>query len=242
MPEETTETPQPTLPVEQKSTDWTKIILAAIVGFGLLAGSAYAGYYYGTQQVPQSEELTPVVSQPTPTPTPTPESTTPPVTDPTAGWEMYASQIHNYTVRVPEDWEIQEGNFLGISGEVGFTPPSEKDKGLRTDIHITAMKTEKVRYSLNTQEEFDEWLTKEASKGEGERLFKIDNIEIGGIEAVKFISRSLPGDGTTAFYSVVTWFRRDGVNYYIELGGFEEIVTGLTTLYDQILPTFKFLD
>jgi len=46
MPEEVFETPQS---VEQKSADWTKIILAVVVGLGLLAGSAYAGYWYGTR-------------------------------------------------------------------------------------------------------------------------------------------------------------------------------------------------
>ena len=71
MPEENFETPQTTPPVKQKSTDWTKIILVAAIGLGLLAGAAYAGYYYGTQQVRPVEKPTPVVSQPTPTPTPT---------------------------------------------------------------------------------------------------------------------------------------------------------------------------
>ncbi len=78
---ETVETSQSTTaPVEQKSTDWIKIILTAVLGFGLLAGSAYAGYYYGTQQVQEPETPSPVASQPRPeadrpldeTPTPTP--------------------------------------------------------------------------------------------------------------------------------------------------------------------------
>ena len=55
--------------VEPKSTDWTKVILTAVIGFGLLAGSAYAGYYYGTQQVQQIEKPA-AVSKPTPSPTP----------------------------------------------------------------------------------------------------------------------------------------------------------------------------
>lgn len=71
VPEEippTIETPQPT---ESKSTDWTKIILAAVLGFGLLATAAYAGYWHGTQQTKQIGEP-PSVSQPTPAPESTP--------------------------------------------------------------------------------------------------------------------------------------------------------------------------
>jgi len=41
---ETLETPQTAEPaVESKATNWPRIILAAIFGFALLAGAAYAG-------------------------------------------------------------------------------------------------------------------------------------------------------------------------------------------------------
>ena len=51
------------------------MILVAVLGLGLLAGSAYAGYWYGTQQVQPAEKPTPVVSQPVSTPTPEPTPT-----------------------------------------------------------------------------------------------------------------------------------------------------------------------
>ena len=40
---ETVETPQPVQPTETKSSNWPKIILVAVLGLGLLAGSAYKG-------------------------------------------------------------------------------------------------------------------------------------------------------------------------------------------------------
>jgi len=53
MPEEVFETPQPTPPVAgPKLTNWPKIILAAVFGFALLVGAAYAGYWYGTRTIP----------------------------------------------------------------------------------------------------------------------------------------------------------------------------------------------
>ena len=116
MPKETVQTPQPdTQPkadrpldetLESKSTNWTKIILAAIVGLGLLAGSAYAGYYYGTQQVQQPEKPTPVVSQPTPKPTPAPEPTTPIVEDETGSWKTYTNTRFGYELKYPLNFTI----------------------------------------------------------------------------------------------------------------------------------------
>ena len=92
---------------EQKSTDWIKIILTAVSGFVLLAGSAYAGYYYGTQQVQPAKEPTPAVSQPTPKPTPTPEPTIPPVIDPTANWETYTNEKYLYEIKYPKEWVLR---------------------------------------------------------------------------------------------------------------------------------------
>jgi hypothetical protein len=43
-------------PIEFKPTNWPRIILAAVLGFGLLAGAAYAGYCYGTCQPKLTEE------------------------------------------------------------------------------------------------------------------------------------------------------------------------------------------
>ena len=54
--------------VEPKLTNWPKIILAAVLGLGLLAGSAYAGYYYGTQQAQLEQEPFPEGISPPPEP------------------------------------------------------------------------------------------------------------------------------------------------------------------------------
>lgn len=66
---ETGETPQSTQPTESKPSNWTKIILSAVLGLVLLVGSACAGYYYGTESVKLKDQAQPAPIQlPEPTP------------------------------------------------------------------------------------------------------------------------------------------------------------------------------
>jgi len=232
--------------------------LAAIFGFALLFGAAYTGYWYGTESAKvkeQSAKPTPVVSQPTPTPeslfkpTPTP---TPTVEDKTKDWKTYTNETLGYTIKIPQDWVIDEhkGVFIGLAGEATFTPSSEIEETqgegadvFRTKVAILAMTTEKVRYNLNTKQQFDEWLVKDVSSGEGERLFKIGNIKVGGFDTVRFVSRALPGDPAESYYGIITWLRRNGTNYYMELYSINETsASKFTSIYNQILSTFKFLE
>lgn len=109
---ETVETPQSASPVEQKSTDWVKIILAAVLGFVLLAGSAYAGYYYGTQQIPPVEVPSPVVSPPTPL-----------IEGEMKGWETYTGKKIgiNFSIKYPEGWFLSEEGVCSGCPQVIFS-------------------------------------------------------------------------------------------------------------------------
>lgn len=106
MPEEILETPQPAQPTASTPTGWLKIILAAIVGFGLLAASAYAGYWYGSESAKvktQSAKPQPKTqTQPTSTPASTPEPISQPTElDKTAGWETYTNERFKFSFKYP---------------------------------------------------------------------------------------------------------------------------------------------
>lgn len=102
MSEKVLETSQPTHPIaETKTTNYPKIILSAILGLSLLVGAAYAGYWYGTQQVQQPEEPIPPISQPTTKPISTP---TQPTTDPTASWKTYTNG--DLYFKYPPHWTL----------------------------------------------------------------------------------------------------------------------------------------
>ena len=63
-------------PAESKSTGWKKIVFIAIVGFGILVGFTYAGYWYGRRssnlesQIVKPQLKTQISKTPTATPTP----------------------------------------------------------------------------------------------------------------------------------------------------------------------------
>ncbi len=161
------------------------------------------------------------------------------------GWSIYNNTKNYYSISYPSDWQVDDykGVFVGIPGEVTFTPPSELSiqvESFRTKIAITMMTTEKIRYSLNTQELFNEWLAKSVSNGQGKRLYKSGDITIDGYKAVKFINRTLPGDATKPFYSIVVWLRKDGANYYFELCCDENKILQYVTTFDKMLESVKF--
>ena len=219
MPEEILETPQPTPPTESKSTDWTKIILAAVLGFGLLAGSAYAGYWYGTQQVQPVEEPTPVVSQPTPTP----EPTTPPVTDPTTGWVKYTNSEYNFEMRYPTSWEVlSEGWGAGTS---------EGDAKSKYQVALGENSTLlSILIIKSDQYQTFESLSKVPNLPSGPAtVISSSEVVVGGIRAL-YIIQDNDSEGVVML---------DTAKNMVVL---EIIGSGNRETFNQILSTFKFLD
>lgn len=120
MPEETFETSQPRQPVELKSNNWPKIILAAVLYLGFLAGAAYAGYWYGAESAKLNPPVADQISKP-------PASLT--------DWETYTNEQFAFRTKYPQNWfaETYEDEFKSsdwISGTAiffGAASDSEKD-------------------------------------------------------------------------------------------------------------------
>jgi hypothetical protein len=108
MPEEIVATTQPTPPAtEPQTTNWPRVILVAVLGFGLLFGAAYAGYWYGTQEISnlknQISNLQPNTQiQEVPTPQSVPSTTIP------VSWEAYTNSELGYTIGYPPGWGYAE--------------------------------------------------------------------------------------------------------------------------------------
>ena len=236
---EAVEIPQSTLPVEQKSTDWVKIILAAVLGFVLLAGSAYAGYYYGTQQVQSVEKPTPAVSQPQPKADrpldETSEPTAPPVTGPTAGWETYTNNKCGYEVKYPSGWELSPEPEDGIYGAAVIFP-YEISSGVKplTDWLKVQIGCAERGADVNPRDTIDQLNERDAGYGIS-KIEQLEQININGNLAFKQVNIPPVGNSVLEYYIFPV-----GDKYYAL--GFTPAGTKLETTIDQILSTFKFLD
>ncbi|MCL4366807.1 hypothetical protein M1563_01415 [Patescibacteria group bacterium] len=213
------------------------VVLGMILLAGMLTG-AYVMTHYGLYNSDGSRmsagdafDYTFLDKPPTPTP------------DLTRDWMTYPSKINHYVIRVPQGWRVDDsvGSFINSSGEVVFTPPA----GLSLDrttakVTVVALTSPNTRYPLNSRDQFTQWLNEPASPSASERIFKLANAQLDGLEAVEYVSRSLPTDNGAQYYNIVTWLQKDSINYYIELSGTLDQVNQIRDTYEQILTTFRF--
>jgi len=239
----TTETPQPQPKVDRplddttKSTDWTKIILAALVGFGLLAGSAYAGYYYGTQQVQPVEKPAPTVSQPQPEADrpldETPEPTLPIVEDGTEDWKTYTDITHNFSIKYPSSWQVTTGNEHAPSIPSSMTEITKLQSAVGTiDVSI-------IPWHNNLKKDLREELSSFISSYFGDTDVSYENTQLDEQTAlIGSYLQSAMGSQTKVVLTAVE--KGDYVLFFQTQFDVED--SSRLDLYDQILPTFKFLD
>ncbi len=243
MPEETFETPQPTQPVESKSSNWPKIILAAVLGFGLLATAAYAGYWYGTQQVQQPEKPTPVVSQPTPKPTPTPEATpslTPTVEDETKDWKTYTNSEYKISFKYPKDWDFTVYDL------------GEKHEDNKTIFHVSILSTKdfKNRALIANDKDVLSVGVKVWNNEKGLSLNPVlsewdsfwqnpdaDSVYTKEVNQTEWLVRELTNASVLPIVEFCTL--RDAGLYVLSAAPRD---SNLYNYFDQILSTFRFLD
>ncbi len=97
------------------------MVLAAVLGLGLLVGVCYAGYWYGTQQTQTPQPNADRRLDETPTPT----------TNPVANWKTYKSQVMMFSVKYPPDWLVSPEESVPPADiyelvQMGFDSPKIK--------------------------------------------------------------------------------------------------------------------
>lgn len=173
-------------------------------------------------------------------------------TDETADWKMYTDELKRYQIQVPSSWnllarEATNDSPMRVSFNKQLSVEEEKDQ-LYVILAIDVTTTEEnIKYNLETstsnQAQFKEWLAKPPSNGADEREFKIGNVKVNNKDAVQLVNRPLSGDPIGTFYNVVTWVHKDGINYKISLlSRNKEVSQKQSSIYNQILSTFKFTD
>lgn len=169
----------------------------------------------------QSDKLpTPVFS-----PSPTPFS----------NWQTYQNNKRGFRLLVPPNWEIEE-----IIGRAIFTP-KQNDLGSLQEITVTILDNPPADQPLTTQKEFENWLnSSEKAAPEKGRLYKLDNLVVAGYQSVTLADTGGLGDQDSNDWSLVTWFRKDKENYYINAKGNRKLGEADIAAYNYLLNSMQF--
>lgn len=222
-PVEQPETEIPAPVVEQKPKINKFVILGGILGILVFTGAVFGAYKLVTKQ-----------PQPTPWPTPSPATaiTPTPTPDLTAGWNVYTSTKHGFSIRYPNT----------------FLLPSETEKTIPFLLANSTIPAEQAAYIFveeNPQKfEFLEWLRSSEVKQEGIILeptveLRIKEEMISGIKWLSFEESEMP-----------LGFPPAGEIYWATLHKDKVFLVGLLNLnyqeYKQtvnlMLSTFRFLE
>ena len=170
----------------------------------------------------------PVVSPSiTKTPTPTPFK----------NWKIYENKRRGFTVLIPQYWNVDE-----IDGRAIFTPSKKEPIGSLTEITITILPNPAKDQPLTTKVEFNEWLAKDAKTEipEKGRLYKLDNLNIAGLPSVTLVDLGKVGEQDKDDWSLITWFRKDKTNYYINAKGNKKLSDADIKAYNYLIGSFTF--
>jgi len=211
--------------------------LVVVLGFALLAGAAYAGYWYGTERAKvkeQSAKPTPVVSQPIPTPTPTPT-----VEDETKDWKTYTNTTYAYEFKYPSNWTVEEAKNASFLQQVTLKYEVETVESREsTDLYpfkpnvlfsvsVSISPAESLISSISHMPDFEKL---------ADRNFANSSWQTYHYKAGKDLSTEV----TSLIQDRVS--RRYWISWNIATGDYKGLGDRLVGMCNQILSTFKFLD
>lgn len=262
MIEKSSTTPQPAQAVKPKAINWAKIILSAVLGFGLLLGAAFAGYWYGTQETSKLKEqisnlraeLADSVGQPK-----TQSQETLPPSGGTANWKLYENRTLGFSFRHPNLTEVGVGYgsdpirgedkfekflclrdnvitgeaFNGICVSVSKVPISDFPMFVQ-EIKKTLLEWQLDYERVQNQLPTERVVGDEVVGDESEEV-----VIIGGVDSVKLDGYFIRGP-LTIYLSQIPNNKRVLLIEKHEISDEYEFAKNL--IFNQILSTFRFLD
>lgn len=145
-----------------------------------------------------------------------------PAEEVTPNFQMYENKKARFSLMIPTGWRIEEATDEGkFVARVVFIPTAESIKvGNIGELSVTVVATPSANQPLATQDEFDYWLTQPIGNSTDGAVVKIANETVAGKMAVRLAEvEAIPQEPGLKFWSVTSWFRREGLNYYINMMG-----------------------
>ena len=149
-------------------------------------------------------------------------------------FNTFSTFENGYEIKIPTNWvntsDLQGHSVIG-PGKNGIKVGSFQSIVLSVNPSLTALMT--------SQSEFDSWYAKKNEKVTKGIIQKLANTTIDGEKAVELIDTSV-NQKTQNAWSIVTWTRKNNVNYYINAIGDQKITTVDFKVYEYIIKSFKF--
>jgi len=155
-------------------------------------------------------------------------------------WGVFESEKGGFKLRVPAEWEAAEltndDNFVvRVVMNSGSTGPVI---GSVEEFSVSVVSKPKAGQPFSTTKEFSEWLKMpDMATGSGGEV-KLNSSKVAGFDALNIVSK-YEIEGKTK-WTILTWFRENGTNYYLATVG-DGIYTGAEAwLHNDIVSGFEF--
>jgi hypothetical protein len=194
---------------------WKKILYAA--GIIILAGAGWA-FFKG------NIKAKPVVAR-------------------TGSLHLYQNNKAGYEVLIPDNWSNTESTETAkfVSRIDWKATANGTDLGNISEMSITVIATPEAGQPLSTQKEFDLWeKEKDGYTASDSGIVKIKNEEISSQKAVRMQEAAvLENDQADSFFSQTGWFRKNNINYYINMMGNGLLTDTENKNFDKIVNSFR---
>jgi hypothetical protein len=162
-----------------------------------------------------------------------------PTVDFSKNLESYTNTTEGYSISKPSLWTVQEiTNDDNFDNRVVLLPELNSGQGSISEMSITVIKKPVNNQVLASDKEWNTWLNNStgATDSSGLVVKKGEKMVEGNRAVVLWQEKELP-EGFT--YSIMTWIRKNGVNYYIDALGNGAFTAYETNLFDTIVGTFS---
>ncbi len=159
-------------------------------------------------------------------------------------FEEFKSAKGGYKMKAPKGWIVEEASASAVFVSRVTIKPAQggQQMGNIAEMSVTVVDKPDERQLLARQSELDDWWSKEDQEIKGTGSFKVLNEEVDGVRAVRLAEADIVEEyPDQSFWSITTWFRKDMVNYYVNMMGRGKLTDLEQDAFSKMLSSFRFL-
>jgi hypothetical protein len=157
--------------------------------------------------------------------------------------DPYLNKPGKYAFVFPRKWKVEDASSEGKFVSRTLVSPLEGGQRLGnvSQITVTIVATPGAGQPFSKQTEFEEWWSKSNQEIKGTGVIKLGNESVAGERAVRLAEVDIVEENINdSFWSVTTWFRRNSLNYYVNMMGNGSLSDIELNALSQMLGRFTF--